>query len=130
MEAISWSEFRNILVDKLGIKPKNHIDLYGFTEAFFPTNNLPGDENPDKKRVPKNGFVYIADEDYFLETGKVKPLKENGNKGLAVFVDPLNEDYPGVILTDDIVKKTEGEYGEDVRIEYIGRSSLEQIIIN
>lgn len=124
MKDVSWSELRNILADKLGIKPRNHIDLYGFTEALFFTSNLPGDKNPDLKRVPKQGFVYVVDEDYFLETGKVRPLKENDSEGLAVFIDPLNEDYPGAILTDDIVKKTGGEYGEDVRIEYIGRSSM------
>lgn len=123
-EGVNKKEFRNYMQKYLGITPKNHLDFYGFTESFLPTGNIYGDNDPDKKRIPKHGFVYVTDEDYFLETGgKINPVEE-GEPGLAVFIDPLNPDHPGAILTDDIVRKTGGEYGKDVRVEYIGRSSM------
>lgn len=117
-------KFRGKLLSYYNIEENQHLDLYGFSESMVGSANKFGDKNPDKKRVISQGFVYVADENHFLETGKVKPLKEENAEGLAVFIDPLNPDYPGVILTDDIVKKTGGEYGEDVRIEHIQRASM------
>ena len=116
-------EFRELLNEVFNVSPQNHLDFYGCTELFFATGNKFGDENPDKKRVPPEGYIWIADEEEFLSEGVLKPVEE-GEPGLLVAVDPSNTDYPGVILTDDVVRKTGGEYGQDVRIEYVGRSSM------
>jgi len=116
-------EFRELLQTVFGIDIENHLDFYGCTEIFFPTGNHYGDENPDKKRIPPMGYIWVADEEKFRKEGVLEPV-ENGEPGLLVSVDPSNTDYPGVLLTDDIVKKTGGEYGKDVRFEYVGRSSL------
>ncbi|MFB6159115.1 MAG: hypothetical protein ABEJ95_05690 [Candidatus Nanohalobium sp.] len=122
-EAKSKEEYRNMLVDKFNIKPENHLDFYSASEFMFFMGNKAGDENPDLKRIPGHGFAYLADEEKFKEKGKIEPV-EVGEVGLLVVVDPLNRDYPGVILTDDRMRKTGGKYGEDVRLEYIGRSTL------
>jgi hypothetical protein len=122
MKGKNKDTFRSRMEEFLGIKNINHVDLYGFSESMIPAGNKVGDENPDLKRIPSQGFVFVADQDTFLETGEIKNV-ENGEEGLAVFIDPLNPDHPGAILTDDIIKKTGGEYGEDVRIEYIRRAS-------
>lgn len=116
-------EFRDLIQTVFGISPEAHLDFYGCTELFFATGNKYGDGNPDQKRVAPQGYVWIADEDHFLQTGELVSVDE-GEPGLLVAVDPTNTDYPGVLLTDDIVRKVGGEYGEDVRIEYIGRSSM------
>lgn len=116
-------EFRSLIQRVFGIDPEHHMDLYGCTELFFPTGNRYGDENPDLKRIAPQGYVWVADEDAFLKTGELEPVDE-GEPGLLVAVDPSNADYPGVLLTDDVVRKVGGEYGSDVRMEYVGRSSL------
>lgn len=115
--------FRELLNEVFGVGPREHLDFYGCTELFFPTGNRFGDGNPDLKRIAPQGYVWIADEDTFLESGRLERV-EDGEPGLLVAVDPTNTDYPGVLLTDDVVRKTGGEYGADVRIEYVGRSSM------
>ncbi len=122
-EAKSKEEYRNLLVETFNIKPENHLDWYSASEFMFFTGNKAGDSNPDLKRIPGRGYVYVADEEVFKKEGKVKPVSE-GDDGLLVVVDPLNQKYPGVILTDDRMRKTGGEYGEETRIEYLGRSTL------
>lgn len=122
-EARNKEEYRDQLVELFGIDRENHVDVYSASEFTFFTGNKAGDENPDLKRIPGHGFAYIADEETFKEKGKIEPV-EVGEAGLLVLVDPLNRDYPGVILTDDRMRKTGGKYGEDVRLEYIGRSTL------
>ncbi len=122
-EAKSKEEYRTMLVEKFNIKPENHLDFYSASEFMFFTGNKAGDKNPDLKRVPGRGYAYLADEKVFKEEGRVEPV-ENGEEGLLVVVDPLNRSYPGVVLTDDRMKKTGGEYGENTRLEYIGRSTM------
>ncbi|MFB6159014.1 MAG: hypothetical protein ABEJ95_05165 [Candidatus Nanohalobium sp.] len=116
-------EFRNLLEKVFGVERTNHLDFYGCTELFFATGNRYGDEDPDKKRIAPEGYIWVADEEKFLKEGKLERVEE-GEEGLLIAVDPSNTDYPGVLLTDDIVRKTNGDYGEQVRIEYVGRSSL------
>ena len=119
---VEGDEFRKMCSKYLGIDEKNHVDFYGMTESMLMVANKARDEEPDKKRVPSQGMIYVADEDKLLEN-KVVPVKE-GEPGLAVFIDALNTSHPGAILTDDIVKKTGGKYGEEVRVEHLGRSSM------
>ena len=114
--------FRRRLQKAFGIPPARHADFYGSTEVFTPTGNRVGDPTPDLKRIPSRGFAFVVDEDHFRRTGELQRI-ENGETGLLVVVDPLNPDYPGVILTDDLMRKTGGVYGADVRIEYVGRST-------
>lgn len=122
-EANSKEEYRNRLTELFGIKPENHLDLYSASEFTFFTGNRAGDQNPDQKRIPSHGFAYVIDEEKFRKEGVLEPV-DNAETGLLVVVDPLNQDYPGVILTDDRMKKTGGVYGKDVRLEYVGRSTL------
>lgn len=122
-ESKSKEAYRNQLVETFGIEPENHVDVYSASEFTFFTGNKAGDENPDLKRIPGHGFAYLIDEDRFREKGVIEEV-EDGDVGLLVVVDPLCHDYPGVILTDDRMKKTGGTYGENVRLEYIGRSTL------
>ncbi|MFB6180743.1 MAG: hypothetical protein ABEJ93_02600 [Candidatus Nanohalobium sp.] len=115
-------EFRGLLKRVFGIENQEHLDLYGCTELYFGAANRYRDKNPDLKRISSKGYIWVADEDKFRKTGELKPVEE-GEEGLMVGLDPCNTDYPGVILTDDIVRKTGGEYSEETRIEYVGRSS-------
>jgi len=120
---VDGEEFRSMCNKYLGIEEENQVDFYGMTESMLMTANKAGDENPDKKRVPSQGMVYVIDKDKLMNERKIEPV-ENGEPGIAVFLDALNGSHPGAILTDDIVKKTGGEYGEEVRIEHLGRSSM------
>jgi hypothetical protein len=122
MDGVSMEQFRSTITG-LDADSTEHIDVYAATEftGFFA--NRCGSQNPDKKRVPSQFFVYTANEDTFKQSGRIEPTND-GEPGLLTIVDPLNIDAPGVIFTDDIVRKTGGVYGPDVRVEYIGRSSL------
>lgn len=122
MNGRSKEDFRSRMEEFLGINKKNHVDFYGFSESMIPAGNRAGDSNPDMKRIPSQGFVFVADQEVFLNNGEIKKVNE-GKEGLAVFIDPLNPDYPGAILTDDIVRKVGGDYGKDVRIEYLRRAT-------
>lgn len=115
--------FRERLDRRLNVVPDHHTDWYGCSELFFFSGNKVGDTNPDEKRVSCQGFGYVADEPHFRRTGELKPVA-NGEPGILIVVDAVNTDCPGVILTDDIVTKTGGTYGEDIRIEYVERSTL------
>lgn len=115
------AELRQDFSKYLGIKPENAMDVYAATEFSFFTGSKPGDEDPDLKRVPSQAYAYVADEDKFHEEGVVEPVEE-GEKGFLVVVDPTNPDYPGVILTDDVMRKHGEEYGPETRLEYVGRS--------
>jgi hypothetical protein len=115
--------FRERLHRRLNVAPDHHTDWYGCSELFFFSGNRVGDANPDEKRVSCQGFGYVADETHFRQTGELEPVA-NGEPGILIVIDAVNTDYPGVILTDDVVMKTGGTYGEDVRIEYIERSTL------
>ncbi|MCJ7450234.1 MAG: hypothetical protein MUP58_00665 [Candidatus Nanohaloarchaeota archaeon QJJ-9] len=122
LEGKGNEEFRQRIADTFDIPREAHVDFYGCTESMIPAGNKYGDENPDKKRVPSQGLIYVADEDKLAKTGEIEP--KGTGEGLAIILDTLTVDHPGAILTDDIVKKTGGEYGEDVRIEHLGRSSM------
>lgn len=113
-------EFRERLAAAFDIRPREHVDIYAATELSFGAGNAYRRDDPGLKRLPAQTFCYVADEERFLADGVLEPV-ENGTAGLMVVVDPLNTDYPGVVLTDDIVRKTGGQYGEDVRIEYVER---------
>lgn len=113
-------EFREKLTSAFGIQSREHLDLYSATELSFGAGNAYGQEDPDLKRLPRQGFFYVADTSRFVSDGALEPVR-NGEAGLMVAVDPINTDYPGVILTDDIVRKTGGRYGENVRMEYVRR---------
>lgn len=115
-------ELRTQIADLFNIREENQLDFYSATEFTFFTGPKPGDEDPDAKRVPSQAYTYIADLEKFRQKGVVEPVEE-GDEGLLVVVDPLNHSYPGVILTDDVMKKTGSEYGEDTRIKHMGRST-------
>lgn len=121
VEATSSEAFRSSLTDRFGIRADHHLDWYGCTELFYFFGNRVGDPNPDRKRICSQGFAYVADADHFRRTGEVTPA--DGDRGLLVGVDPINTEYPGVILSDDVVTKTGGRYGPDVRIEYNQRAT-------
>lgn len=115
-------ELRAKIADLFNIREENQLDFYSATEFTFFTGPKLGDEDPDAKRVPSQAYTYVADVKKFRERGEIEPV-EKGEEGLLVAVDPLNHSYPGVILTDDVMRKTGGEYSEDVRIRHMGRSS-------
>lgn len=123
MDGVPNDEFRELAKEVFNVDEDHHTDFYAATEftGFFA--NKVGDDDPDLKRVPSNMFAYTVDEDALLLEGEVERTEE-GEEGLLVVIDPLNIDAPGVILTDDVVRKTGGEYGEDVRIEHVGRGSM------
>ncbi len=114
-------ELRADFAEYLGVQPKNVMDVYATTEFTFFTGNKPGDDTPDLKRLPSQAYGYVADEEAFHKRGVVEPV-DVGETGFLVIVDPTNLDYPGIILTDDIVRKHGSAYGEDTRIEYVGRA--------
>jgi len=120
---LSGKEFRDMCNEYLGVEKKNHVDFYGCTESMLMLANKAGDENPDKKRIPSQGMVFVVDEKELRESAVIKPLGLN-KPGLAVFIDALNESHPGAILTDDIVIKTGERYGENARIQHLGRSTM------
>ena len=122
-KSLDGEAFRGRVSDYLGVDPANHVDFYGCTESMLMTANHYDDENPDEKRVPRQGFVYVVDEDELREQGKLVRV-ENGTPGVGVLVDAMNLDHPSVILTDDVIVKTGGEYGPDVRIVHKSRSSM------
>jgi len=122
-ESTGSDPFRERITDRLGISPDHHVDYYGAAEFRFFTGNVAGDPDPDAKRITAQGFVYVADEDHLRTTGELRPAAD-GDPGLLVGVDPTNLDHPGVVLTDDVVRKTGPEYGAETRIEYVGRSAL------
>lgn len=121
-ESTDAESFRERITDQFGIPWTHHVDYYGATEFRFFTGNVAGDPTPDEKRITAQGFVYLADERHLRETGEVRPAPD-GEPGLLVGIDPTNVDHPGVVLTDDVVRKTGPVYGEDTRIEYVGRSA-------
>lgn len=118
----SKGEFRGLIGDVFGVPPQGHVDMYGCTELMVGACNRFGDDDPDLKRPNSRAYFWVADEDEFRRSGTLEPVGD-GEAGLMVGVDPCNPDYPGVILTDDVVRKTGGEYAEDTRIEYVGRST-------
>ncbi len=115
-------ELRTLIARQFGIQEENQLDFYSATEFTFFTGSKPGDDNPSLKRVPAQAYCYIADIETFRTQGVVEPVA-NGEEGLLVVVDPLNRSHPGVILTDDVMRKIGGEYGQDVRIDHMGRST-------
>lgn len=122
MDGVSTEQFRSTIAE-LSADATEHVDVYAATEFTGLFANRYRSQNPDEKRVPSQFFVYTADEEVFKESGRIEPT-DTGEPGLLTIIDPLNLDAPGVIFTDDIVRKTGGVYGPDVRLEYIGRSSL------
>jgi hypothetical protein len=115
------AELREQISELFNIREDHQLDFYSATEFMFFTGPMPGDKNMDKKRVPSQAYVYVADEDAFRRKGIVEPA--DGNEGLLVAVDPLNTSHPAVILTDDRMEKTGGEYNNDVRIRYLQKST-------
>lgn len=117
-EAMSIGDLREETKEMLGIPKENMSDVYALTEVNSYLANKPGDQDLDEKRVPAQLYIYTADPEAIKEK-QIIPTEE---KGVLVAVDPLAYDAPGAIVTDDIVRKTGSEYGEDTRIEYIGRA--------
>ena len=103
-EGIGIEKFRQFASNVFKIKQENHIDLYGATELTGAFVNCFGDENPDLKRASSSNLVFVVDQDDFIKNGEINYSIEG--EGLMAFIDPLNIDIPGFILTDDVVKMT------------------------
>lgn len=90
--AVSDEEFRKDIVEILGIKPENILDMYGFAES----NTLYSVCEYGWRHVPRWERVVVRDTD----TLECLP---NGREGLLQFISPLPNSFPGCsLLTDDI----------------------------
>ena len=121
-QATDKKTFNQTMADVFGIKQKNIIDCYGFTEQL--------------------GVIYLDGEDGLKRTSEVSEIIvrdqktllpcEDGKEGLLEFITPLPLSYPGnAILTDDVGKIVSRKKGSDGRMgvafEILGRRQKAEI---
>ena len=121
-QATDKKTFNQTMADVFGIKQKNIIDCYGFTEQL--------------------GVIYLDGEDGLKRTSEVSEIIvrdqktllpcEDGKEGLLEFITPLPLSYPGnAILTDDVGKIISRKKGSDGRMgvafEILGRRPKAEI---
>lgn len=114
-EKISKEDFNRLAADLFGIRERDIIDIYGFTEQMG--LNYP-DCSCGCKHTPFYSEIIVRD----IMTKDVLPP---GTEGLLEFVTPIPHSYPGnAVLTDDIGMIVEGECGEHrpgTRFRVMGR---------
>lgn len=121
-QAVSKESFNKLMNNVFGIKTKNIIDCYGFTEQL--------------------GVLYLDGEDGIKRTSMVSEVIVrnpvtlqpcmDGEEGLLEFLTPLPLSYPGsAILTDDVGRIISREKGNDGRqgtaFEILGRRKKSEI---
>jgi len=113
-EKINKSDFRNKILNHLGIIHKNQRDLFGMVEhgiAYL-------EDDLGKMRIPNYSRVFVRDP-------HTLNLKPPGEIGLLQFVCSYNFSYPSFnILSTDWGRVLEDEYGQ--YLELTGRAGVKK----
>ena len=108
---ISKKDF-NLLINKnLGIKDKNIIDIYGFSEQLgtvYPSRGRNG------CRVPAYSEVIVRSVD------NMRPVKD-GEIGFLQFISPIPTSYPGLSILNDDLGRIILRDKNNIEFEIIGR---------
>jgi len=110
---VSKREFNSLVEKRLGIKPNNIIDVYGFTEhmgLIYPSFG------EGYKTTSIFSDVIARDPVTFA------PLEE-GKEGILEFISPLPYSYPGLAITTDDLGIVENFRG-DKNSEFFGKKFI------
>ncbi len=114
-QKVSKDIFNTRLADAFGIRPRDVIDIYGFTEQM-------GLNYPDCPCGCKHASSYVRVLTRDTVTREILPP---GEEGMLEFISPVPHSYPGnAVLTDDIGVIEPGECPEGrpgTRFRIVGR---------
>ena len=108
---ISKLELNNSINKFLGIKEKNIIDIYGFTEQLgtvYPSSGMGG------CKVPAYSELIVRDPQ------NLRPVPD-GEQGFLQFISPIAYSYPGLSIMNDDLGRIVTRNNNVVEFEVLGR---------